>query len=66
MTTATPIGTLIVDDDYRVSTIHGAYVAKPDGYRSLGRPTPPRRPLAVQTERPDLVLWTRTYPTAVA
>jgi response regulator of citrate/malate metabolism len=57
VTTATPIRTLIVDDDYRVSTIHAAYVAKTDGYQVVGEAhTAAAAIQAVQTERPDLVL----------
>lgn len=51
------INTLIVDDDYRVSTIHAAYVEKIDGFRVAGRAhTAADCAHSVAQTHPDLVL----------
>ena len=56
MSTAT-IRTLIVDDDYRVARIHAAYVAKIDGFETVGLAHSAAEALeAVDRLHPDLVL----------
>lgn len=54
---AAPIRTLIVDDDYRVARIHAAYLAKIDGFATVGLAHSAGEALAaVDRLRPDLVL----------
>jgi response regulator of citrate/malate metabolism len=51
------IRTLVVDDDFRVASIHSAYVAKVDGFEVVGEAhTAVEAMHAVTTLRPDLVL----------
>jgi response regulator of citrate/malate metabolism len=51
------ISTLIVDDDFRVSRIHAAYVAAVDGFRVVGEAHTLREALtSIESLRPDLVL----------
>lgn len=55
--TVAPIRTLVVDDDYRVASIHAAYVTKIDGFEVVGEAHTAAGALdAVATHRPDLVL----------
>jgi response regulator of citrate/malate metabolism len=55
--TVPPIRTLIVDDDYRVASIHAAYVAKIDGFEVVGEAHTAAGALdAVSKLKPDLVL----------
>lgn len=54
---AQPIRTLIVDDDFRVARIHAAYVARIDGFATVGMAHSATEALAaVDALRPDLVL----------
>jgi response regulator of citrate/malate metabolism len=54
---AATIRTLIVDDDYRVARIHAAYVARIDGFETVGLAHSAGEALAaVDRLRPDLVL----------
>lgn len=56
MTTA-PIRTLVVDDDYRVASIHAAYVDKVDGFTLAGQANTAADALTAAIElHPDLVL----------
>jgi response regulator of citrate/malate metabolism len=51
------ITTLVVDDDYRVATIHAAYVGRVEGYEVLGRcHTAAEALTAVDELAPDLLL----------
>ena len=51
------ITTLIVDDDFRVSRIHAAYVAGVDGFRVVGEAHTLREALtSIESLKPDLVL----------
>jgi response regulator of citrate/malate metabolism len=51
------ISTLIVDDDYRVSRIHAAYVAAVEGFRVVGEAHTLREASAsIEALKPDLVL----------
>lgn len=51
------ISTLVVDDDFRVSRIHAAYVAGVDGFRVVGEAHTLREAIeAIKDLRPDLVL----------
>jgi response regulator of citrate/malate metabolism len=51
------IGTLIVDDDYRVAAIHAAYVSQVDGYLVLGQAHTATDAMdAAQRLAPDLIL----------
>jgi response regulator of citrate/malate metabolism len=51
------IRTLIVDDDYRVSAIHAAYVAKTDSFEVVGQAHTAAEALhAMDVLQPDLVL----------
>lgn len=53
----TAVRTLIVDDDYRVARIHAAYVAKVEGFETVGLAHSAAEALAaVDRLRPDLVL----------
>lgn len=55
--TTPPIRTLVVDDDYRVASIHAAYVAKADGFDVVGQAHSAAEALrAVAEHEPDLVL----------
>ncbi|MGH6655436.1 MAG: response regulator, partial [Actinocrinis sp.] len=55
--TAEPIRVLIVDDDYRVAAIHAAYVARTEGFESVGQAHSAAEALsAVDALGPDLVL----------
>ena len=57
MTTASPIRTLVVDDDFRVAAIHAAYVAKSDGFDVIGAAHTAAEALeAAERLQPDLVL----------
>ena len=52
-----PIRTLIVDDDYRVAKIHAAYVARTEGFETVGLAHSAAEALkAVDALHPDLVL----------
>lgn len=52
-----PIRTLVVDDDYRVATIHSAFVSRAQGFVVVGRAHTAAEALeAVENLRPDLVL----------
>jgi response regulator of citrate/malate metabolism len=56
MTSAT-IRTLIVDDDYRVASIHAEYVARVGGFEAVGRAGSAAQALeAIRLLTPDLVL----------
>jgi response regulator of citrate/malate metabolism len=51
------IGTLVVDDDYRVAEIHASYVARVPGFQVVGQAhTAAEAGAAVARSRPDLVL----------
>jgi response regulator of citrate/malate metabolism len=51
------ISTLIVDDDFRVSRIHAAYVAGVEGFAVIGETHTLRETTAaIQEQKPDLVL----------
>lgn len=51
------IGTLVVDDDYRVAEIHASFVARIPGFRVVGRAhTAADAAAAMDRLRPDLVL----------
>jgi response regulator of citrate/malate metabolism len=51
------IGTLVVDDDFRVSGIHAAYVSRVSGFSVVGRAAALEDALsAVRELRPDLLL----------
>ncbi len=51
------IRTLVVDDDFRVAAIHGAYVTKVDGFTVVGQAhTAARATEMIEQLRPDLVL----------
>jgi response regulator of citrate/malate metabolism len=55
--TVAPIRTLVVDDDYRVASIHAAYVGKIDGFEVVGEAHTAVGALeAVGKLKPDLVL----------
>lgn len=57
MTGTGPIRTLVVDDDFRVSAIHAAYVARTAGYRVVGEAHTAEEAIrAVGADNPDLVL----------
>jgi response regulator of citrate/malate metabolism len=54
---APPIRTVVVDDDFRVASIHAAYVAKVDGFEVVGEAHSAADALdAVSRLHPDLVL----------
>lgn len=51
------IGTLVVDDDFRVSGIHAAYVSKVEGFSVVSRAASAQEALhAIRSLRPDLLL----------
>ncbi len=51
------IRTLVVDDDFRVASIHAAYVARVDGFEVIGEAhTAAEAVVAVDDLRPDLML----------
>lgn len=51
------IGTLVVDDDYRVSRIHSAYVARVEGFEVIAEAhTLAEAVAAIDADDPDLVL----------
>jgi response regulator of citrate/malate metabolism len=55
--TKTHISTLIVDDDYRVASIHAAYVSRVDGFSVAGQShSASEATEAVEALKPDLVL----------
>ena len=55
--TAKPIRTLVVDDDYRVASIHAAYVTRVDGFDVVGEVHSAAEAIeAVAALRPELVL----------
>jgi response regulator of citrate/malate metabolism len=52
-----PIRTLVVDDDYRVASVHAAYVAKVEGFAVAGQAHTAAEALqAARDLQPDLVL----------
>ena len=52
-----PISVLVVDDDYRVSAVHAAYIEKVEGFEVVGQAHTAAEALhAVATLSPDLVL----------
>ena len=52
-----PIRTLVVDDDFRVATVHAGYVAKVEGFEIVGQVASAAAALqAVADLEPDLVL----------
>lgn len=63
--TAPPLGVLVVDDDYRVATIHAAYVERVPGYQVIGTAHTADQALTLaRSQHPDLVLMDIYLPDA--